>query len=285
VNTLRSLWIVFCAFPPRRLAGMGAWLALVIAYYVVFKDDTLAADIGRFIGLVMVSLILGMWVVVMGRSAESYAKAKAGEHTDDVDLREHIWEITLSYLIFAGAVAYHAGANIGEPMELETLPPLLLACPLGVHALYLFVGPSKPNRVAGRIDTQRPALHAMVESAFGQDAYLILNRQLVIVAVSDRYLVMTGATRDWLLGKTVEEAFPENPSNSNGGSALERSFAFVLNEGKPDVMAPVRYDILGPDGEYDVKWWRPVNSPIIASSGQVAYIVNAVEDVTATYAK
>jgi len=46
-------------------------------------------------------------------------------------------------------------------------------------------------------------------------------------------------------------------------------------------MAIVRYDIRNPDGEFEERYWSPINSPVLGSDNEVRYIIHRVEDVTA----
>ena len=48
-------------------------------------------------------------------------------------------------------------------------------------------------------------------------------------------------------------------------------------------MADQHYDIRRPDnqgGGFEVRYWRPVNSPVLSNDGKLAYIIHRVEDVT-----
>jgi PAS domain S-box-containing protein len=41
-----------------------------------------------------------------------------------------------------------------------------------------------------------------------------------------------------------------------------------------------KYDIHGPDGSFEERWWSPVNTPVLRPDGSVRYIIHQVEDVT-----
>ena len=48
-------------------------------------------------------------------------------------------------------------------------------------------------------------------------------------------------------------------------------------------MAVQKYDIRRPDAEgggFEVRYWSPINSPVLERRGAVAYIIHRVEDVT-----
>jgi len=54
----------------------------------------------------------------------------------------------------------------------------------------------------------------------------------------------------------------------------------VLATRAADTMAVQKYDIRGPDGSFQTKYWSPKNIPLLSASGEVAYILHRVEDVT-----
>ncbi len=115
--------------------------------------------------------------------------------------------------------------------------------------------------------------------------YLILDRDLVIVSVTDSYLEATMTERDQILGRSLFEVFPDNPDlpDATGVANLKRSLGIVLATGKPHKMAVQRYDIRTPDDPhtFEVRHWSPVNTPVLDSTGSVALIVHQVEDVAA----
>jgi signal transduction histidine kinase/ActR/RegA family two-component response regulator len=128
-----------------------------------------------------------------------------------------------------------------------------------------------------------PDFRALFEAAPG--AYLALDPDLYIVAVSDSYLHATGTVREQLLGKEIFEAFPDDPSDphATGVRNLRASLQRVLAEKTADAMAVQKYPIPRPaaaGGGFEVRYWSPLNTPVLAASGEVAYILHAVEDVT-----
>ncbi|MGW2564478.1 PP2C family protein-serine/threonine phosphatase [Streptomyces sp. NPDC001514] len=115
--------------------------------------------------------------------------------------------------------------------------------------------------------------------------YLVLGTDLVIVDVNDAYLQATGRTRDDLLGQHLFDAFPDNPEDpdADGVRNLNASLRRVLATREPDTMALQKYDIpiAYRPGEFEERWWSPINTPVLASDGTVAWIIHRVEDVTA----
>lgn len=112
--------------------------------------------------------------------------------------------------------------------------------------------------------------------------YLILDPSLRIVAVSDAYLDATMTERARITGRNIFEVFPDNPDDpgATGVSNLRASLERVRTRRKPDVMAVQKYDIRRPDGEFDARYWSPVNKPVLDERGELRYIIHRVEDVT-----
>lgn len=115
--------------------------------------------------------------------------------------------------------------------------------------------------------------------------YLVLTADdLRIVAASDAYLAATMVMRDQILGLTIFEAFPDDPDDpdATGVSALAASLERVRQTGLADIMAVQRYPIRGPgDGaDFELRYWSPVNSPVFAPDGRLAFVIHRAEDVT-----
>jgi hypothetical protein len=102
------------------------------------------------------------------------------------------------------------------------------------------------------------------------------------VAVNEADLMATRTTRDAILGKGLFEIFPDNPDDpsTTGESDVRASLQRVLRERVPDVVGVQKYDIPAPGGGFEVRYWSPVNTPVTGPSGEVAYIIHRVEDVT-----
>ncbi|MFG2793707.1 PP2C family protein-serine/threonine phosphatase [Streptomyces sp. NPDC048419] len=115
--------------------------------------------------------------------------------------------------------------------------------------------------------------------------YLVLGPDLVIVDVNRAYLEATGRSREDLLGQHIFTAFPDNPADpdADGVRNLSASLHRVLATREPDTMALQKYDIpvMHRPGMFEERWWSPVNTPVLGSDGDVAWIIHRVEDVTA----
>ena len=128
-----------------------------------------------------------------------------------------------------------------------------------------------------------PDFRALFESAPG--LYLVMTPSFEIVAASDAYLRATMTRRSDILGQHLFDVFPDNPDDptATGVKNLTTSLERVLSEKRPDAMAIQKYDIRRPEsegGQFEERYWSPVNSPVLGPSGEVLYIMHRVEDVT-----
>jgi PAS domain S-box-containing protein len=111
---------------------------------------------------------------------------------------------------------------------------------------------------------------------------LVLSPELIIVAVSEAYLAATLTKRNDILGKYLFDVFPDNPDDpsATGVNNLRASLNHVLQHGEAHTMADQKYDIRTPDGSFEERYWRPLNTPIYGPDNKVAWIIHRVEDVT-----
>jgi PAS domain S-box-containing protein len=114
---------------------------------------------------------------------------------------------------------------------------------------------------------------------------LVLTPEFSIAAVSDGYLAATMTDRDAILGRDLFEVFPADPTQpaATGVENLRASLQRVLLHRRRDAMPVQHYPIRRPatlGGEFEERYWSPVNSPILGEDGRVIYIVHQVEDVT-----
>jgi signal transduction histidine kinase/CheY-like chemotaxis protein len=124
---------------------------------------------------------------------------------------------------------------------------------------------------------------SLFESAPG--LYLILDRDLRIAAVTDAYLRATMTEREAIVGRGIFDVFPDDPDDpaATGEANLRASLDRVRTRLQPDSMAVQKYDVRRPaaeGGEFEVRYWSPLNTPIIGPDGRLRQIIHRVEDVT-----
>jgi PAS domain S-box-containing protein len=115
--------------------------------------------------------------------------------------------------------------------------------------------------------------------------YLVLSRDLIIVGVTNAYARVTMQERDRMIGRPLFEVFPDNPDDpsADGVRNLRASLDRVCRDKTVDTMAIQKYDIRRPEsdgGGFEERYWSPVNTPVLDGSGELRYIIHAVEDVT-----
>ncbi|MBW3569388.1 response regulator [Candidatus Parcubacteria bacterium] len=137
------------------------------------------------------------------------------------------------------------------------------------------------NKQIPRVDFQ-----VLFEAAPGLFLVLSANSpKFTIVAASEAYLKATMTRRNNIVGKRLFEVFPDNPSDpkATGTSNLRSSIERAIAQKKPDAMAVQKYDIQRPaskGGGFEIRYWSPLNTPILNKQGEVEYIIHRVEDVT-----
>lgn len=114
--------------------------------------------------------------------------------------------------------------------------------------------------------------------------YLILTPDFTIIAASDAYLQATNTKRATIMGKPLFEVFPDNPNDpqATGVKNLTKSLNNVLSKKVPDAMAVQKYDIRLPENKtkFEVRYWSPLNTPVLNEKKDVDYIIHSAVDVT-----
>lgn len=114
-------------------------------------------------------------------------------------------------------------------------------------------------------------------------AHLVLALDFTIEEASEPYLRATMTRREDVVGKNMFDVFPANPEDptATGARNLRASIERVLASRAPDRMPVQKHDVRRPSGEYEVRWWAPLNAPVFGPDGEVRRIIHQVEDVTA----
>ena len=117
------------------------------------------------------------------------------------------------------------------------------------------------------------------------NSYMLLDRQLRYVAANPAYLRVTASRLEDLLGRGIFEAFPNDPLDPDNESAvrLRQSFERVLETGKTDVLALIRYRVpimKNGNPEIEDRYWSATHTPICDADGEVRFILQHTVDVT-----
>jgi signal transduction histidine kinase len=104
-----------------------------------------------------------------------------------------------------------------------------------------------------------------------------------ILDANEAYLAATLTSLDRIRGKGIFEAFPDNPDDPNPQSCamLRGSLKKVIASRQPHELPEMKYDVPLQNGGFEVKYWKPLHTPIFAADGSVTYILQKVQDVTA----
>ncbi|MDX3310133.1 PP2C family protein-serine/threonine phosphatase [Streptomyces sp. NPDC054884] len=112
----------------------------------------------------------------------------------------------------------------------------------------------------------------------------LLTPGLVYADANEEFLRVAGRKREQMVGRHLFDVFPDNPEDpgANGMRNLEASLRRVLTTGERDTMALQRYDVESADrpGEWEERYWSPVNAPVYGPDGSVVLLVHRVEEVT-----
>jgi PAS domain S-box-containing protein len=120
---------------------------------------------------------------------------------------------------------------------------------------------------------QSPALLMVIDTGFN------------IVTASGEFLAATKTELKNIMGKNLFDVFPGNSyeSDTNGENIIRISLNRVLQNKTADILPVTKYIIPTPGsagGEFEVKYWKPVHTPVFDEFNNVKYIIQRVEDVT-----
>lgn len=104
----------------------------------------------------------------------------------------------------------------------------------------------------------------------------------IILGVNRAYASVTRTGKE-IIGRPLFEVFPDNPADpgATGVKNLTASLMTVLATGKEHVMDIQRYDTRQPGSDaFDIRYWKPVNTPVFNAQGAIGCIIHSAEDVT-----
>ncbi|WP_291173410.1 PAS domain-containing protein [Erythrobacter sp.] len=113
--------------------------------------------------------------------------------------------------------------------------------------------------------------------ASSPNPYVLFDRDYAIVWMNEAYLTVTMRDREEIIGRNLFEAFP---SEGESFRKLNGSLRRVIETGKSDEIAHIRYDIANPDGTYDTHYWSATHTPLCNPDGSVAYILQHTVNIT-----
>lgn len=130
-----------------------------------------------------------------------------------------------------------------------------------------------------------PDFRTLFEAAPGLYLVVAAAPPYPIVAVSDAYCRATMRSRDELVGQGIFDAFPDNPHDpaADGVRNLRSSIETAIRTARPHAMPVQKYDIRRPDdrgGDFEERFWSPLNTPVPGPDGLPAFVIHQVEDVT-----
>ncbi|UUU36078.1 SpoIIE family protein phosphatase [Streptomyces sp. CA-210063] len=112
----------------------------------------------------------------------------------------------------------------------------------------------------------------------------LLTPELVYADANEEFLRMSGRTREQVVGRYLFDVFPDNPADASasGMRNLAASLIRVAESGERDSMALQRYDVesVQRPGEWEERYWSPVNVPVVGPDGSVMLLIHKVEEVT-----
>lgn len=114
------------------------------------------------------------------------------------------------------------------------------------------------------------------------DMYIVVRPDRTIAAATDSFMESTGKDLEDVLDMDILEAYPDNPDNpdAKGTEILRGSIDRVLSSKQTDILPPVRYDLKNRDGEFEVRWFQPLNAPAFDDTGEIAYVLHGAVDIT-----
>jgi signal transduction histidine kinase len=116
-------------------------------------------------------------------------------------------------------------------------------------------------------------------------SYVVLTPDFRIAAVNHDHLQSRMEQGEEILGRKIFELFSSDPEDIGSGAAssLAKSMEQVLRTRTPDAMKLLKHRIPQPESTGGGFAERPaivINSPVLGSNGEVAYIIQRIEDLS-----
>ena len=109
--------------------------------------------------------------------------------------------------------------------------------------------------------------------------------RFTILAATDAYLSAVKRARGEVIGQALFDLFPDGPGGAGTEAALSIRVSLdrVIAARAPDTTELQRHDLARPDAEgggREERYWNVVNTPVMNASGEVAFVIHRIEDVT-----
>ena len=103
-----------------------------------------------------------------------------------------------------------------------------------------------------------------------------------ILAVSSKYLALVHKQRSELLGKNLFEVFPGSGADPSEKFSVFSSFNRVIDRKAEDELPVFKYEIFVPSSrKLETQFWSNLNEPILDNEGNVQFIINTTNNITA----
>lgn len=115
------------------------------------------------------------------------------------------------------------------------------------------------------------------------DKYLLLAADGRVVDLNDSHAASSlgGRSRQEVAGHDFFEVWP--PTSDTEGDVVRQSHEQVRRTRRPHTMPLIRYDVpnaAAPAG-YEQRYWEATHYPVVDEDGELRYILQRTEDVTA----
>ena len=131
--------------------------------------------------------------------------------------------------------------------------------------------------------SQRPSFEALFRVS--PNAYLLLDRDMVIQDANAAFLKLTARSLDDIVGCKIHEAFaadPQAPEATHVEELLE-SLARVLHTKAVNTLPVIRYPIAVNNGDavaYQDRYWSATHTPLLDEQGEIIAILQHIVDIT-----
>jgi len=103
--------------------------------------------------------------------------------------------------------------------------------------------------------------------------------EATILDNTDSHVGVSLKSRDSVVGKPFFEAYPA--SDESGAAEIRESHQHVREYLTPHTMPLIRYDLVRADGQLEELYWQATHYPVLDENGQLQYILQRTQDVTA----